>query len=149
MRKYGFIIGLLVIVGLLAIPLAAFAQVGASGSGTVTAQGDGSAGLRGEGWVRISGSGVLVIRDRGGDALIEVSGSGTKATRGATTIYRGFNGEAYVSGSSISIALRGTGISLEAAGTGKVGLRGTGTYSFGGESGVWTAGGVNLSLDGS
>ncbi len=143
---YRKVVILAVIVLLLALPVVALAQTG-QGTGTVHAEGDGAAYLRGEGWVRISGSGTLLIRDRAGDAEIQVSGHGSHAERGQGLVYRGWNGEAYVRGSAITVAVRGTDIRLEAAGTGVVYLRGQGWYTFGGERGDWTADGVRLQLD--
>lgn len=130
---------------LLALPAMALAQTG-QGTGTVHAEGDGIACLRGQGWVRISGSGTLVIRDRAGDAEIQVSGHGNHVERGQGLVYRGWNGEAYVRGSAITVAVRGTDIRLEAAGTGVVYLRGQGRYTFGDEQGDWTASGLRLQL---
>lgn len=143
MRKRMWMIGLLVVIALAALPLTTFAQSG-RGTGSVSAEGDGLAYLRGEGWVRISGSGTLVIRDRAGDAVIEVTGQGRHAERGGTLYYHGFNGEVYVEGSAITVALRGEDITLEAEGTGVVILRGEGTYEFNGEQGQWTPVGVRL-----
>lgn len=142
MRKR-MVIVLLVVVVLAALPVAAFAQTG-RGTGAVTAEGDGLAYIRGDGWVRISGDGVLAIRDRAGDAVIEISGQGARADRGQSVIYRGFNGEAYIEGSAITVALRGENITLEAEGAGVVFLCGTGWYRFGEEAGAWTAAGVRL-----
>lgn len=143
MRKNMVILAVVAV--LLALPAVALAQTG-QGTGTVHAEGDGTAYLRGEGWVRISGNGTLVIRDRAGDAEIQVSGHGSHAGRGQGLVYRGWNGEAYVRGSAITVAVRGTDIRLEAAGTGVVYLRGQGWYTFGGEQRAWTAQGVQLDL---
>ena len=134
-----------VLVVLAALPLAAFAQT-AEGTGHIVAEGDGLAYLRGEGWVRITGNGTLLIRDRAGDAEIVVTGNGSRVQRGQTIYYRGFDGEAYVRGSAITVGLRGHDIHLEAEGTGVVYLRGEGWYNVNGEEGRWTASGVRLQL---
>jgi hypothetical protein len=123
-------------------PQAVLAQSG-GGSGTLTASGDGLAGIRGSGTVTISGNGILWIRDRAGDASIQVSGNGTKRELSNGWIrYAGFQGEAVVSGSQITVALSGYDIRLTASGTGKFVLRGNGTYTVekGGfiVTGAWT-----------
>jgi len=121
---------------------AALAQSG-GGSGTLTASGDGLAGIRGSGTVTISGNGILWIRDRAGDASIQVSGNGTKSELPSGWIrYAGFQGNATVTGSSVTVALSGYDIRLTASGTGKFVLRGNGTYtvekgSFS-KTGAWT-----------
>ncbi len=110
-------------------PQAVLAQSG-GGSGTLTASGDGLAGIRGNGAVTISGSGILWIRDTAGDAVINVSGNGTRHERpGGWIRYSGFQGQATVSGSQITVALSGFGIDMVATGTGKFILRGNGSYS--------------------
>ena len=124
-------------------PQAALAQSG-GGSGTLTASGDGLAGIRGSGTATISRSGILWIRDRAGDASIQVSGNGTKSELPSGWIrYAGFQGEAVVSGSQITVALSGYDIQLTASGTGKFVLRGNGSYTVQKDgatvvSGAWT-----------
>lgn len=124
-------------------PQVAYAQSG-GGTGTLKATGDGLAGIRGSGDVTISGSGVLWIRDRAGDALIQISGSGNRREGENGWIrYSGFNGEASISGSAITVALTGTGIDLEATGTGRFVLRGSGSYTVEKDGiiildGIWT-----------
>jgi hypothetical protein len=135
---------------LLALPIAAFAQSASTAeksTRSVTAEGDGTARLRGNGWVQISGSGVLIIQDREGDAAISITGAGMMTTRGSSITYRGFDGEAYITGSAITVILRGADIVLEASGKGSVKLRGTGTYTFNGQSGEWSTTGVNLAIE--
>ncbi len=127
-------------------PQTALAASG-GGTGSLTASGDGLAGLRGNGTVNISGNGILWIRDRAGDALIQVSGNGRRAELPSGWIrYVGFQGSAEVSGSNITVALSGYDIHLEASGTGKFVLRGNGTYQVNGLSGSWTEGPVIHSL---
>lgn len=124
-------------------PQTAYAQSG-GGKGTLTASGDGLAGIRGNGDVIISGNGILWIRDSAGDAVINVSGSGTrKEGENGWIRYSGFDGQATVSGSQITVALSGYDINLEATGTGKFVLRGNGSYSVEKDGiivldGVWT-----------
>ena len=111
------------------------------GTGSLTASGDGLAGIRGQGNIRISGNGVLWIRDLAGDASIRVTGNGQRTILPSGWIrYAGFQGEATVSGSKVTVALSGYDIHLDASGTGKFVLRGNGTYQAGHLSGSWTEG---------
>jgi len=121
---------LLALVGATAFaPQAAYAKSG-GGTGTLTVSGDGLAGIRGNGTASISGNGILWIRDHAGDASISVSGSGEKRELANGWIrYAGFKGSATVSGSSITVALSGYDVNLQASGTGKFVLRGNGTYT--------------------
>ncbi|MFQ5400665.1 MAG: hypothetical protein ACE5E7_13850 [Anaerolineae bacterium] len=147
MKKQQFrsILAVAVMIGMFAFvlsaPQTAAAQSG-SGSGTLIADGDGLAGIRGNGEVSISGNGILWIRDDAGDAEIEVSGNGHKVELPSGWIrYTGFDGEAEVHGSRITVALSGVNIHLEATGSGKFVLRGSGTYSVESDgetiTGVW------------
>lgn len=148
MRK---ILVLLIVVGLLALVPVALAQTTVVGSGTLVAEGDGMATLQGSGSVTVSGSGMLRILDRGGDAEITVSGNGGRTLdsvrEGAWVVYRGFEGQAYVSGSNIIVSLRGDDITLEANGTGRVYLRGQGTYTVNGDEGRWLPRGRFVQLE--
>lgn len=124
---------------------AAFAQA-TTGTGTLSANGDGLARLAGAGTVTVSGAGVLFIRDRGGDAVISVDGTGTRRAGETWARYAGFNGSATVSGSDVVVWLSGSNISLSAEGTGVVYLRGSGSYTLAGDSGEWTETGQRYSL---
>jgi hypothetical protein len=102
-----------------------------STGGTLTASGDGLAGIRGNGTVILSGSGILWVRDQAGDASIEISGNGVKRElEDGWVRYAGFQGQAVVSGSAITVALSGYDIELKASGTGSYVLRGNGTYTI-------------------
>jgi hypothetical protein len=129
------------------IPLGtAFAQ-GGGGTGTLKAWGDGLAAIRGNGTVVISGNGILWIRDHVGDASIHVTGSGVRHELPNGWIrYTGFNGEAEVSGSMITVALSGYDIKLMATGTGKFVLRGNGRWETEHASGEWSSTGEVLSF---
>ena len=138
MRKKAWLIAaIILVVGMaLAGPQVALARQG-GGTGTLTASGDGLAGLRGDGTIVISGAGVLWIRDHAGDASIEVSGQGVRReSPGGWIRYIGFDGEATVSGSAVTVALSGVNIDLEATGTGHFVLRGQGEYSVSGPDGT-------------
>lgn len=92
----------------------------------------------------ISGNGILWIQDRGGDAVINVSGNGIRSEgENGWVRYAGFDGQATISGSQITVVLSGYDINLEATGTGRFVLRGKGSYSVEKDGiivldGVWT-----------
>ena len=127
----------------LASPSPVYADSG-GGVGTLTASGNGMASISGNGTVIMSGNGVLWIRDRGGDASILVTGKGVRREFPNGWIrYAGFQGQATVTGSDITVKLSGYGIDLQAVGAGTYILRGHGTYSVEKdgvviESGAWT-----------
>jgi hypothetical protein len=132
-RRIGIVLTIAALIGILGsalvAPQIALAHSG-GGSGTLTASGDGLAGIRGNGTVIISGNGILWIRDHAGDASIQVSGNGVRRELPNGWIrYTGFQGQANLSGSMITVALSGYDINLQASGTGKFVLRGNGTYS--------------------
>lgn len=126
----------LMVLALMALPVAVFAQEEAErvGVGSITAQGDGRAVVKGVGSVEVSGNGKLVIVDRGGDAQINVTGyENVVEVRindvARKFVYTGFTGEATVSGSLIKVKVAGTGIDLFAEGTGEAHLQGQGTWT--------------------
>jgi len=138
-------LGLALVAILLMTGAAAAAQGG--GTGTLTAQGDGIAGLRGNGSITISGSGTLYVRDAAGDATINVTGKGVKRElRNGWILYAGFDGQAQISGTQITVALSGINIHLQASGTGKFLLRGEGTYETSHGKGVWTDAGKVIAV---
>lgn len=114
---------------------------GPDARGSLSAQGDGIALLWGRGTVELSGNGVLWILDRGGDADIEVTGSGQKKEFADGWIqYAGFHGTATVSGSRIAVIVAGVEVDLQARGRGRVRLWGHGSYQSPGRDGEWKAG---------
>ena len=120
---------LTLVLSVILVPTLASAQSG-SGSGRLTAYGSGLAGLRGNGTVTISGEGVLWIRDLNGNAEIKISGQGRRTNLpSGWTRYAGFNGQATVTGSQITVALSGADIEMQATGRGKFILRGEGSYT--------------------
>ncbi len=132
------------LVGLLAAAMAvpALAQT-ASGTGTLTAQGEGRAQVRcAECDITLTGNGLLTILDTTGAAEIGVAGNGQRevreTSRGTVYVFRGFDGTASVSGEHLAVALRGDEIDLTATGTGRVWLRGEGTYTVNGETNAWS-----------
>ena len=109
--------------------------------GTLTAQGDGIAILGGRGVVDASGNGILWVKDRGGDATIEITGYGQmKVYDDGWVQYAGFHGTAHIEGSRIIVVLSGVDVDLTAEGRGRVRLWGHGTYQIGDRSGEWNTG---------
>jgi hypothetical protein len=136
------IIGLVTVL-LIAFPVnTAFAESsteGGGGTGVLDAQGSGLAGVIGRGKITLSGSGVLWFNDRAGDAVIHVRGDGNMTKfPGGWTLYTGFNGRAYVTGSAVEVMIVGVRIDLHAEGTGRFYLRGRGTYTTNHSRGEWT-----------
>lgn len=133
-----------ILVGLLLALTVALTSVGYAdairGTGTLRAWGDGLAGLRGEGHVEVTGSGALFFRDHYGDAEWTISGEGQRFDlRHGWIAWYGFEGHFEATGSRISVALVGTGITLEAEGTGVAVLQGEGEYEVNGRLHPWTA----------
>ncbi|MFZ4828711.1 MAG: hypothetical protein ACOYLB_15280 [Phototrophicaceae bacterium] len=149
-RQYLLMIGLGVAMLMMAVP--SFAQqIQAIGSGTVTANGDGRAAIMCSACtVTLSGDGLLAILDSEGDSEVSISGAGRSSQRetdwGTATVYQGFNGSVTISGAFVAIALRGENISLNANGTGRVWLRGQGSYTINGENGNWQEAGSALTV---
>lgn len=130
-------LSLAVLLALLVTTVAAAESGG--GTGTLTAKGNGFAALRGNLTVTLSGSGLLLIRDEGGDATINVTGRGyRRELPGGAIAYVGFDGKAEIKASAISVSLRGRNIRLKATGTGRFVLRGHGSYHTEHENGAWT-----------
>lgn len=138
-------LGLALVAVLLVAAVASADQGG--GTGTLTAKGNGLVVLRGNISVTLSGAGILVIRDRVGDAQIQVTGRGfKKELKNGIAAYIGFDGQAQISGSAVDIALRGRNIELEATGTGHFLLRGHGSYHTIKDDDAWTTEGKVAAL---
>ncbi len=102
-----------------------------SGTGKLTASGDGKATMSGDMEAKISArGGILTITDYDGNAEVDVTGYGTKEDIGDGVVrYSGFDGNADISGSSVTVVILGDDIELTVEGTGSVILRGYGTYT--------------------
>ena len=100
------------------------------GRGKLTASGDGKATMSGDMEAKISArGGILTISDYNGNAEVDVTGYVTKEDIGDGVVrYRGFDGTADISGSSVTVEILGDEIELTAKGIGSVILRGYGTY---------------------
>jgi len=111
------------------------------GNGTLTAQGDGLAILGGRGTVDVSGNGILWVKDKAGNATIEVTGYGEKTEFPDGWIqYAGFNGNAHIEGKRIVVMVAGVDIDLYAEGHGIAILWGHGTCVKNGETSEWANG---------
>jgi hypothetical protein len=118
-----------------------------SGTGTLSAWGAGLAIVRGTGEVQIEGHGVGMVWVKGAEAL-EASGDGYRwevPEKGAT-VFLGWSGSIYASGHEMTVWMVGGLIEFTASGTGKVYLRGRGTYVLNGHEGAWSPLGEVLQL---
>jgi hypothetical protein len=142
----------LIVVLLTAVLVPIYAQERVRGTGTLTATGNGRAVARCSSCsVQITGNGTLAILDTGDDTVVNVTGGGRRITRqtewGTAYIYQGFNGTATIEGYFVAVALQGNNINLSANGTGRVTLRGQGSYSTtAGASGAWTESGTTVEV---
>ena len=109
-----------------------------AGSGTLTANGTGVVGARGLLDEHVTATnGILLVKDIGGGATIDVSGASGRAPYGEATAYFGFT-SAHVTGTEVAVAAVGQNISVNVTGRGWAYLKGTGTFSVnGGELQPW------------
>lgn len=143
LRKVLTLMVVAVVAMLAVVPVVSAEEV--HGKGSLTAEGDGIAILRGRGTVDLNGNGTLWIKDRAGDAVIEVTGSGERKEFSDGWIqYAGFHGTAHVEGSRIAVVLAGVDIVLTAEGRGIVRLWGHGTYEGSHGTGEWKATGLGV-----
>lgn len=117
------------------------------GRGTISARGAGLAILRGTGEVDIEGHGVGVVWVKDAETL-EASGEGYRWEIPETraTVFLGWAGSIYASGHEMTVWMAGGLIEFTASGTGKVYLRGRGTYVLNGDEGAWSPMGELLQL---
>jgi hypothetical protein len=132
----------------LALPLAATASAEEiAGTGTITAKGAGLAIIRGTGNVDIEGHGVGIVWVKDAERL-EASGEGYRweVPETGATVFLGWSGSIHASGHDMTIWMAGGLIEFTASGTGKVYLRGRGTYELNGHAGAWNPMGETLRL---
>lgn len=144
--KRNFIIGLLAVLILTAVPVMAQEAP----SGTLTAEGDGRAKLRGSGDVTVTVQGKLVIKDYGAsNAAINITCSGLEVQTVVNDNTRRYICEGTatgtVSGANIKVVALGN-ISLDAEGTGVARLFGDGIYTFNDQPGNWQDVGVKIEI---
>jgi hypothetical protein len=118
-----------------------------SGTGTISARGAGLAILRGSGEVQIDGHGVGIVWVKNAETL-EASGEGHRweIPETGATVFLGWTGSIYASGHEITVWMAGGLIEFTASGTGKVYLRGRGSYELNGHKGEWDPMGEVLQL---
>ncbi|MEM9953527.1 MAG: hypothetical protein AAF846_18105 [Chloroflexota bacterium] len=149
MKNRFFVVVFAVLCLIVAAP--SLAQV-ARGSGAVEADGNGRALAicTNECTVELSGTGVLAILSLDGSVEVTIDGTGIAEDRetewGTAQVYAGFNGTATISGDFFAVSLRGVNITLDAEGTGRIHLRGNGTYVVNGETGEWSEEGESVPL---
>ena len=153
LRRLTIVAALLAVTGLafaVLAPAAASAEEGRRGDvflrgrGVLDAQGDGLAAVRGRVDYDVTAdAGVLLVKDVGGGADIEVSGYGDTGEWLGWTVYFGFEGEAHIIGGDVAIIVLGRNIDLHAAGNGWAYLKGQGTFEVNGRGPFrWTADGT-------
>jgi len=105
------------------------------GTGTLHAEGSGS--------VLVAGSGTVTVDAQGHSGIIiynaaqvhfELSGEGRTQWRGVNLIAEGLVGTAFVEGEDLRVVVTGGPMVLDAEGTGRARLSGTGSYETNGEA---------------
>ena len=105
-----------------------------NGTDTLNASGSGTAWIIGSLDLALSCDyGTLMAHDHIGDMDIKVTGNGVKDQSGRWTMYHGFDGNADITGSDVSVVLVGSGVDLTVTGTGRAILVGDGTYQVHGD----------------
>ncbi len=109
------------------------ARVQASGSGLISVAGRISVnGL-------IPGRGIVVVRDRRGDARAYLAGEELELKRWERTRVRRASGLLYVTGSNVTVTVIGDELSFSIAGHGRLLLNGSGVYRLdGGPEAEWS-----------
>jgi hypothetical protein len=113
---------------------AAFAQP-ANWTGSLSAQGNGTITVGFAGSLTATGQGAVSYYDGAGDAVVHVSGAGSKSVLASNNVqYSGFNGTLTLTGSSLTMVASGNSISVNASGSGQVTLDGTWSCTTNGQS---------------
>jgi len=148
------------IIGATAVAFAAFAPAASAatpppapeaviaGRGLLTAQGTGVVAVKGRmDYHATADEGVLLVKDIGGDAHVDVDGHGGTGEWNGFKVYFGFHGSAHVVGSDVAVIVIGRNIDLQVFGRGWAFLKGHGTYRVnGGEPRPWTDDGAFAGL---
>ncbi len=113
----------------LVVPSIALAASG-GGEGLLIAWGTGKGVIDGDDRITVTGNGNLFIRDQAVDAKILIRGEGTRhELSNGWTHYQGFDGQAMIDGSEITVAISGVHLRMVARGSGRFALRGRGGYN--------------------
>jgi hypothetical protein len=112
--------------------------------GALAAQGSGAVAVRGNVEVRLaSGRRATVLVH--GASYLESSGWGDeRELRGGWTLYTDWQGEIIARGEQVTLCAFGSGLTLNAAGSGTAIVKGRGTYSVGAVAGSWQRRGTTL-----
>lgn len=111
-------------------------RISEAGSARFQANGTGAVGLNGSvvAFGLLPERGRLVVTDRAGDGYVTLDGrrrlAPTAGARARTVRMPRAHGRFYVSGSDITLSLRGANMTISAAGSGVVRLSGEGQYSL-------------------
>ncbi|MDK2825292.1 MAG: hypothetical protein PWQ63_158 [Methanolobus sp.] len=118
-----------------------------SGTGNLTANGNGTVVLSGNITIDATAEDVnIIIKDLADDATINTDGAtynesnidaGNSTDNNRAFVFIGLSGNVHIEGSRLTVMIKGTGINLEAEGTGSVVLAGEGTYIADGTNGQW------------
>ena len=145
-KRYVVVIAMLLA---LALPLASAASADEiSGSGTIWVKGAGLTILRGTGGIQIEGHGMGLVWVKGAEHL-QATGEGHRweIPETGATVFWGWSGSISASGHQMNVWMTGGSIEFTASGTGKVYLRGRGTYALNGHEGAWSSAGDTLPLN--
>jgi len=144
-RRTIVIMALLLALALSLASTASAEEIG--GRGTISARGAGLAIIRGTGEVEIEGHGVGIVWVKDAERL-EASGDGYRweVPETGAPVFLGWSGSIHPSGHGMTVWMAGGLIEFTASGTGKVYLRGRGTYVLNGHEGTWNPMGELLRL---
>ena len=114
------------------------------GEGVLDAHGTGIAAVKGSlDYTVRADEGILLVRDIGGDAQVNVVGLGGTGQWRGFTAYFGIHGAAHITGSEIAVIVVGHDMNLHVAGEGWAFLKGVGTFTANGHGPFrWTTDGA-------
>jgi hypothetical protein len=135
LRKMGLVgavvVGAAIVFGALAPAASAQdtrGEIDLRGRGVLGAHGSGVVALKGAGEVYLNANrGILLVKDLGGDAVVEVEGGGGTGEWNGFDVYFG-SGKAHIAGRDVAVIVIGTDIDLRAKGKGWAYLQGRGYY---------------------
>jgi hypothetical protein len=117
------------------------------GEGTLEANGNGTVVISGNVTIDVTAEDVnIIVKDLANDAMIDVDeeeyeesniDAGNSTNNNRAFVFIGLSGDIHIEGSRLTVMVKGTGIDLDAEGTGSVVLAGQGTYTANGIDGEW------------